>query len=272
MQPKYLNIFNNFDNLIFYTKDPGAFHAHRILKTKLANKNIITFADGFAANSLTKNSFINYNFQDIIKYNNINNLIILGSQTNYQATYDILKYFKKTQAKTMFVFDHWKNYLNHFTNDLTAPLILADFILVPDLKSKKNLENLIENPQKSQIVIAEHFYLEEFLAELSMLPKTHDNIIIFLDPDPTINVNLAKMHKHIISNNLEKNNIIIAPHPRQDLVKLNECLQNWNNINYKINSKLSNLELMASASEVWGIDSIMLVIALKAKITVLNFT
>jgi hypothetical protein len=57
--------------------------------------------------------------------------LMLGSQTSYHRTHEVLRRCRRLGLATLFVFDAWKNYAEHFIPETGEP-IFPDLIITPD--------------------------------------------------------------------------------------------------------------------------------------------
>ncbi|MCP4160215.1 MAG: hypothetical protein GY760_09095 [Deltaproteobacteria bacterium] len=85
-------------------------------------------------NKITLNEFLN----NIKKKQNTFEILILGSQHDFNKTVSTLKACKTSGVKTFFIFDHWGPYESHFTF-LDNSLIFPDHILAIDEFVEKKL-------------------------------------------------------------------------------------------------------------------------------------
>ncbi len=284
-----LQFLSTFTKLHLYCADPGAYGIFKALTDILASKNIpfTIYCDGWAH----KNSalpFTPMSDQALITFAK-SDLFILGSQVDFARTYNLLLLANSMKLNTLFIFDHWKNYIEHFTNNLTKKLVLPHCVFFPDAECKNEFSKSLCNLTDSTVpkfFVTGHFAIDEMIQTIGALNtddlklvqsqlklSQKETLLILLDPQSSddnfgyqLETNIKAMLRDILASKREYN-ILIKPHPRQDCKELENILKmNWDPIAapFLFLSANQPLEkLLAISDEVWGITTMGLIVAKK---------
>jgi hypothetical protein len=287
----------SFQSIHFYLTDPGAVSICRPLIKSLQKRVLINvYTEGWAANNYSGVSRTFTELANVMHESPSTSAIFLGSQTTFSRTHEILQLAKKTKIFSYFIFDHWKNYAEHFKIN-EGRYIFPDRILLPDQLAKEQFfdsftKKIIKDHQlHSRVCISGHFYILEMLEKIKSCENLPENrkilsqdlyILIILDPDEpenspglgyTVESTLKAMKEYYLSSK-NGHTLIIKPHPRQDLDSLHEILAEWKEIPYELLSQDLTIPLhayIAHAEQVWGVTSIALIIAKFAEKKILSF-
>ncbi len=288
-----------YQNVFLYSVDPGSYAIMRPIYESLSRegKKGEWIVDGWCRNRIE----CEYPFMDWSSFREEDNQLkigrscmVLGLQRDVKATHGAIQFCKEKGIDTVFLFDHWANCLPHFYCPDENKLYLPDKICVPDEKARKCVLSEIEAIWKNDlyaenIFVVGHPAIEDSVAAIRSL-ATYEvekmreklghpdkRIILFLlepveddfgynsDGSPFLGYNEYTILHHILSQvDLENVQLIIKPHPRQDLGKIGSFLKGYEHqqILLTVNEKLESL--IAIADEVWGMTTIALIIALKA--------
>jgi len=162
------------NTVYFYSVDSGSLAIMLpIVKSAPENSNCLWVAEGKSKFVLLSKGFDCLNIDDILKNNEIdcsehNEILVLGCQMNTGRTVEILEKCKKTGLKTIFIFDHWSRYKDHFSG-ADGRLVLPDKILVMDELVRQELINI--GISESNIVIVGHPSVEETMKLFSQLDE-----------------------------------------------------------------------------------------------------
>lgn len=136
MRPESERLWREFlgryERIHFYTVDPGA-HAIVVELVPLArNLGVLSgwFAEGWSAAHASE-------CRPALELNSAldaGGTLFLSSQTDYRRTQLILRAAATAGATSIFAFDHWKNYAEHFGD---SPL--PDIIVVPDTIAREQI-------------------------------------------------------------------------------------------------------------------------------------
>jgi hypothetical protein len=199
--------------------------------------------------------------------------VILGSQTCFERTQDFLRRLADV-ATTIFTFDHWKNYAQHFGDG--AP---ADAITVPDETGRRLLLEALGMAIEARVHVLPHLGIEAAVDRIRAfgLDVQPGTVALLLDPtEPEDRLGydwrsvLAAVAEHV-SGNLSMR-ILVKPHPRQDIHAVARELETWQRRGIPFEMNAGDIErLIAMAEGVWGMTTIALNVALAAGKPILSF-
>ncbi|MDR7306034.1 hypothetical protein [Rhodoferax saidenbachensis] len=250
-------------NVLLYTVDPGAYALGMELSQLLQSAGHLQgwYAEGWSSNRRPKCLPIDELPLSLVP----GSTLLLGSQTNFARTHHFTRLAKISGARSIFVFDHWKNYAEHFQADA-----LPDQIVVPDEMGKVFLQLAIGMEHAGRISVLPHLGIdaavERILAHKMRLPG---NIVVLLDPTE-VSDELGYDWRGVLQEVGQRAQAMpavtfnIKPHPRQ---KPEEVQHFVDGLGLPGRLKLVDLdteELIAAVDEVWGMTTIALVAALKA--------
>lgn len=256
-------LISNFDRLHVYTVDPGAHAIARELVPLLRATGRLGawYADGWSA-AQAAGSRPAAELPDALQPRDA---LVIGSQTNFAKTQDMLGKASVAGATTIFVFDHWKNYREHFGRGK-----LADIIVVPDEIAGRTVTEVLGEEVGPRVRILPHLAIEAaadriLAASIAVQPET---IALLLDPTEAADglgydwrTALAAALKQKIAAPVRK--ILVKPHPRQDAGAVARELAGLQRSDVEIEIFNGVTEdLVALASEVWGMTTVVLNVAL----------
>src|ERR1700688_3197940 len=108
----WTDFLEQFEGVHVYTGDPGA-HAIAVeLVPLIAGLDLFAgwFAEGWSARERPECR----SAAELTAALDIGTTLILGSQTDFGRTQGLLRTASAAGARTIFVFDHWKNFAEHF--------------------------------------------------------------------------------------------------------------------------------------------------------------
>jgi len=292
-------LLNPYGKIFLYSVDPGAYAIMRPIYELLSSsgKNTQWIVDGWCRNAIE----CEYPFmvlssfkEDFCQINVDGCCMVLGSQTDFEATHKALRFCKEKGIATIFLFDHWANYLSHFHSPKDNRAHLPDKICVPDEIARQSLivelSTLWPNERYAEnIHVVGHPAIENSVnAICSLSPNecervkrrlipVNKKVVLFLlesieddfgynsDGTPFLGYNEYSILRHILSlPDFEDVQIIIKPHPRQDIEKIKAFLMSYAHRDILLleNEKLENL--IAIADEILGMTTVALIIAFKA--------
>lgn len=271
----YQALFKPYKQVIFYCVDPGCYYLFKEIAPYASKK--IFFYEGWARRQ--PGLRCPFPMRQYLAKQGSSSLLVLGSQTNFAKTQWWIRQAKQLKVATAFVFDHWKNYKQHFKG---VGWSVPDTIVVPDTIAQQGLYHAIGRSilKQSKVVIGEHLSLTRQVALIKQSKAAQEVISIFLDPAAENNqlypgytpCSILEGMASYIRQNLAQETYLIKPHPRQDIAAIQASLQShWQGINYQIASAQQPFELMARSKQVWGVTSLCLVMAKLAGIPIKSF-
>lgn len=295
---KSLDLFSNFDNALFYCVDPGAYAMFEEIILKINAYlpcKATLYCDGWSRNHA---KFLFKPIEDLEfdleSLSHQKTLLVLGSQMNFSKTQFWIRTASIKSIKTLFIFDHWKNYTNHFVDSKDMTITFPDYIFVPDILAKdklieafKQLSPIHESELMQKTIVSNHFSIEKScntirsMTEASKLEfrlKLSENlkkmIVLLLEPDvldpvcyPGYNTEsiLRYIKDYLHSTECNQNNlrIIVKPHPRQSSIEIEALLTHiWKkDFDWYLSQDEKTEALIAVADEVWGVTTVALIIA-----------
>jgi len=193
--------------------------------------------------------------------------LILGSQMNYAQTRSLIARTASRRIATIFMFDHWKNYAEHF-----RPGPLADLILVPDEIGRSLALAALGAEAGPRLRILPHLALEAAVDRIAALrcPVTPGMIAFLLDPTELAEglgydwrCALQAAGARIAA--LPGRHMVVKPHPRQSEALVAEALTTLQQRGIPCEIYVGDAErLIAAAEEVWGMTTVALNTALAA--------
>lgn len=260
---QWREFLSGYDRIHVYTVDPGA-HAiasELVLLVRGLGRLSGWFVEGWAAAHTKEGRPV----ADLLGVLRSGDTLILGSQTNFARTHDLLQRAIAVGAATIFVFDHWKNYAAHFCGGLRP-----DVIVVPDLIASNQLVAAMGEQGQSHMRILPHLGIEAAAERvISYGEVTQPNMVaVLLDPTELTDglgydwrrslaaaIDMASIRPGV--------SVMVKPHPRQDAEIVKRELLRLEK--HQCNPTLYSGEterLIAMASEVWGMTTVALNIAL----------
>ena len=199
--------------------------------------------------------------------------LLMGSQTNFARTRAVLRWAAQAGVRSIFVFDHWKNFAEHFES---GPL--PDMIVVPDELARRLLLAATGAEAASRVQVLPHLALEAAVERVRSWGSIGDSGTIGLLLDPTepgdglgYDWRSTLAAAALAARPMDKR-ILVKPHPRQDAYAVAQALLAWcvRGTRYEIYQGDTE-HLIAMAEEIWGMTTIALNIALAAGKTVRSF-
>jgi hypothetical protein len=191
--------------------------------------------------------------------------LIVGQSTEFADTQAVLSRAATAGATSIFVFDHWKNYAAHFGN---GPL--ADVIIVPDKLAAGSVVDVFGDAAQSRVRILPHLAIEAAADRIlaSGIAAEPGTIALLLDPTEAAD-GLGYDWRTVLAAVLSQKQptavgrILVKPHPRQDVSAVARELEMLRSPGIETEMYGGETEhLIASASEVWGMTTIALMVAL----------
>ena len=303
-EQKIEKLILSYDKLYLYSADPGATAVlkplHSIAQRK--RKFVNWFVEGWAKGANLPASVCletdNFRMPQFASSSRV--AMFMGQQVEFDRAYNRLSQFKESGFETIFISDHWKEINKSFKLSDNHNLILPDLFLVPDELAYKIQKNSLEQLGASKVQISKmlrrfvHLGLINSIQKIESLKKAdakfikdkyeiYDSeriIVMMLDCilpeekkkigfDWRTSLQLAIEH---FSLNEPEAQLLVKPHPRQSRLDVENFV-----LSYSSNKKIKVVEekdpepFVLIANEVWGITSILLVLALKVDKPIKSF-
>jgi hypothetical protein len=252
-----------YPRLHVYTVDPGAHAVACELVPLLKNMDRFAgwYADGWSAMQETETRPA----ADLLSALLVGDAVVIGSQTNFANTQTLLRNASAAGATTIFVFDHWKNYAEHFGS---GPL--ADIIVVPDEIGAKSVASVLGEKVQPRIRILPHLSIEAEADRIAASGVAAESGTVALLLDPTEKSDgLGYDWRTVVAAALDQKaecsvrRILVKPHPRQDVdaVARELAVRHPLRVTAEIFDGKTG-DLIALASQVWGMTTVALNVAL----------
>lgn len=204
---------------------------------------------------------------DVLQALALGDAFILNSQTNFVRTQQVLRASADRGAVTIFLFDHWKNFAEHF-----GPGPLPDIIIVPDQVGRELAVAALGDDAAPRVRVLPHLAIEAAAHRVMAYGPVTDAGIVALLLDPTepsdglgydwrvvlgVATGLVRQRRSA--------RLCVKPHPRQDVAAVQRELDIGQNESVDCVMFAGDTEqLIAIASEVWGMTTTALNVALAA--------
>lgn len=255
--------FERHDRLHFYTVDPGA-HAMACELVPLARdmgRLGDWFGEGWSAAHESRCLPADVLHQSLAA----GDAVVIGSQMNFARTQTMLRELAAAHAASIFVFDHWKNYAEHFG---AGPL--ADAIVVPDEIGRALLVSALGGDAAQRVEVLPHVAIEAaadrvLASKVAMQPGC---VTLLLDPTEAEDglgydwhTTIAALADDPTAKTCKR--IAVRPHPRQDAAAIAREVATLRRCGIPADICLDPMEqLIAQAQEVWGMTTVGLNVAL----------
>jgi hypothetical protein len=250
-----------------YTTDPGA-HAIALELWPLLQQTGQAgtwFADGWSAARASDAR----SSQDISQTVKPGDIVLCGSQTGFASTQQAFAAIHAAGATSGFLFDHWKNYREHFEGQP-----LPGLIAVPDELGHRLLLEALGPAAAAAARILPLLSLEAAVDRVRSFGGTEPGMAaLLLDPteaehrlgyDWEAVLDAAAAEARRLGLHLR-----VKPHPRQDPARIGAALRR---LGPEVTLYTGDTEeLIARAQEVWGVTTIALITALQAGKAIRSF-
>jgi hypothetical protein len=255
--------FMRYDRLHFHTVDPGA-HAVACELVPLVHEMGRLgdwFGEGWSAAHESRCRPADALLRSLAP----GDAVVIGSQTNVARTQAVLQQVAKVRASSIFVFDHWKSYAEHFGG---GPL--ADAIVVPDEVGRGLLTSALGRDVEAHVEVLPHVAIEAAADRIlaSNVSTQPGCVTLLLDPtEPEHGLGydwrttMAALADYPAVRRWER--IAVRPHPRQDATVIAPEVAALRGCGIAAAVCLDPIEqLIAQAQEIWGMTTIGLNVAL----------
>ena len=253
-----------FAKVHLYTVDPGA-HAVAVELWPLLRQTGQAgswIAEGWSADR-AKNA---RPFAAIAQVARPGDLLLSGSQIGFARTRESFALARVAGAATGFVFDHWKNYREHF-----EAAALPDLIVVPDPLGHRLLLEALGPAAGPLAIILPLLSLEAAVDRVRNFGGAEPGLIaLLLDPTEPAHGLGYDWRSVLAAAAAEARGarLLVKPHPRQDAAVIGAAVASLGGVSlYDGDTE----ELIARAEQVWGMTTIALITALQAGKTIRSF-
>lgn len=288
------NLVSRYDNIYFYSTDPGATAVIEPIyqESQKVGKANTWFVEGWAAHAyLPKSQYISGNQEFFIANSSAQKqAVIMGQQVNFERAHSRLKHFKNSGVDTVFISDHWKNIAEIFAPPGTNEYILPNHLFVPDniaydlqINSltkhginKKDIENslkIIPHIGVGRSVEQIHSFTNESLRHLKVKYSARGWIIVMMldciqgNEKKYLGFDWKSALDQAISHfraQYKTATLLIKPHPRQNLDEVQQYLAHYHSDKLvRVVQEPKGEPLVAIADEIWGMTTILLIVALR---------
>jgi len=284
---------SEFSQLDYYAVDAGAVSILKVVKQVADEMGIpgTWYVEGWAATQnlpeAISSKVLSEKIESLKHESGWGYGIAMGQQVNFSAAHAILKSCQDHEIVTLFFSDHWKDITGIFQprddglvfpEKLFLPDEIAYDIFMEQMSKKKYFDFLCQE----RIEVIPHLGVESSIADISNISSeerqflrrkfSHDTgCIILLALDPTERddeVDVGYCWRDVVNEaityrdqNYPKAFMWIKPHPRQNK---NMVADYCNELGTKISLVEGSVEpYIAAADEVWGMISVVLIVALK---------
>lgn len=292
-----------YDRIYFYSSDPGATAVLKpvYVEAQKQEKAAEWYVEGWSTHAYLPNAVYISDKNDFLKPEGdiARQAIIMGQQVNYQRAYKNLAYFKELGLETIFISDHWKGIAKHFKPSEKDGIVLPDCIYVPDqvaydaqIQAFSEI-GISEDISCDILKIFVHPGLEQSLERIKSYDKKQlegfrhkydvkkNLIVMMLDciQDHEIRyygfnwkTAFEQAYAYLKEHYTPDTTLLIKPHPRQDEYDVSNYLQKYcEDDQLRLVEEKDGELFVAMADEIWGITTILLVVALKAGKTIKVF-
>lgn len=288
-------LVSRYDYIYFYSADPGASATLRPIYDMAKKTGVAAgwYVEGWAAHAYLPDAIYIARKDDFLNLDRskIRQAVFMGQQVNQARAYKNLVYFKNLGLETVFISDHWKDISAHFKTAGREGFVLPDHFYVPDqvaydVQFKTLLSaGIARDELEKSMEIFVHPGLEQSLEKIHAVSENekivmrrkygaHEKIIVMMldciqdhekelygfNWKTALDQAVSYFHAHY-----PKAVLLVKPHPRQDHEEVRAYLQKYAEGSSVIMVEESTGEIfVALADEVWGITTILLVVAQKA--------
>jgi len=184
--------------------------------------------------------------------------LLLGSQTDYRRTQSRLEAARAAGAATVFVFDHWKNYAEHFGRHA-----LPDVIVVPDMIAHEQFLAAVGSHGAPHLRVLPHPGIDAAAQRVAALGAQvrKGTIALLLDPtEPQDGLGYdwrgSLASALALAEARPASLLLVKPHPRQnvDAVKNEIAALSRNHRGAELYHGETE-SLISIAEEVWGMTT-----------------
>lgn len=211
---------------------------------------------------------LNNAFRKRVKNSNLKKLlesseiVITGTSRNNKNEFYVRKYCRQKKIVNIAIIDHWTGYLKGFS--YRSELILPEYMYVFNKKSYLMATKIFRNKVK---IFKKKNYFEDFIvSKIKKKNKNSNNILYILEPfDGKFEFLALDKFKEHLKKFRGKMNIKLKLHPSESKNKYKNWLKKNNSIGFSLVDEFDLSKSLSWADYVVGLESYMLVLAMKAK-------
>ncbi len=194
----------------------------------------------------------------------INNseIVITGTSRINNIEYSVRKICKKKNITNITIIDHWTGYLKRFKKG--KELILPNYLFVFNKQSFLMAKKIFNG--KLVVKKFQNYFEQKILENIKKKKKNSLNLLYVLEPfDGKFEFDALNRFKIAILKFNLKFNIIFKLHPSEKINKYSNWIKKNKNLNIKLVNEASISNTLSWADYVVGLESYLLVLAMKSK-------
>jgi hypothetical protein len=260
---QWKEFLSGYHRVHFYTVDPGA-HALAVELVPLVDQ-LGRLSGWYAEGWSAAHNRVSLSANRLESELAIGDTLFLGSQTNFERTKGLLRRSLAAGVVTVFLFDHWKNYAEHFAGGA-----LPDIVVVSDEIARRQFLAAVGEHAAARVRVLPHPGIDAAAQRVSAcnIAVQPDMVALLLDPTEfsdglgydwrsTLEAAIA------VAAVQPGTRLLVKPHPRQNIRAVEAAIQGIRNGGYPAQVYEGETErLIAAAREVWGMTTTALNIAL----------
>lgn len=275
---------------LFYAVDPGALAAMRPVFEALepAGRPVRWVLDGWSLSS--RGAELEHWTLDTLRAhaavsNPTRSAMILGSQTDFAATRRMIRLCTAAGIDTLFLFDHWSHYEEHFLDPSNGELVLPNVICLMDRFAAREMAKVLAaHGDRTELLTVGHPALEAQVEDIRR--RSEDEIralrqqwnvesgklqAFLLEPleadfpEHRIGYSEYSILEYFFEHLADPSAVVIVrPHPRQDVEQVRSRLAaiNTRGTRHVVSDLGTAPDLIAAADEVFGMTSIALILSI----------
>ncbi len=207
-------------------------------------------------------------FKNLVKNSKLNNLInssdviITGTSRKNHIEFNTRKICKKLNITNITIIDHWTGYLKGFQSK--GELIFPNYLYVFNKKSYELAKKIFN--KKIKILKKVNYFEKKIIANIRSSSSNSRNILYILEPfDGKFEFKALRKFKDNLFKLNKKIKLKFKLHPSEKKNKYNLWLKKNFNYKYELINDHNISRNLSWANYVVGLESYMLVLAMKAK-------
>ena len=280
-----------YDSVFFYTADPGASSVllpfHKVAKE--TEKFRAWYVDGWARYAYLPDA-CPFSDKAVCTANTGKTAVFMGQQVNFSRAYQRIQFFKSVGVDIHFISDHWKDISQSFRPTLKDDYELPDCLYVPDAAAYKKQFEWLElhgvSTDTIRSVLIEFFHpgIERSLKLISAVQEEKQRELLskYAASEYVITMMLDCTTEHdkkvlgfdwktaltsaidLFSETYCNATLLVKPHPRQSKEEVEALLSIRGCPAVRMVDEDFPEQFVAISDEIWGITTVLLVVALKA--------
>ncbi len=282
--------------VFFYAVDPGAYRVLSPVYRDRGNVEIRWVLEGWARdNGGIENALRESEFCTLISNGNfVNACLVMGPQSDFSKTQDMIDFAKQHGVRCIFAFDHWCNYSAHFYDPQESKINWPDRVCVMDEHAAQALRNTMsglvaETTLTESIRITGHAGMEESVQKIQAVPEQTlarlrdkfgcggKKVYLFLmepieqaygfdkNGRPKYGYSEYSILEYFFGHiDLKGVHVVVKPHPRHELSKITSYVDTEIRPSFpdvSVENDEAFEDLIALADHVFGVTTVALIIA-----------